>query len=311
MTTEKDDNFDDDVKQIPVGTEKDTDLEIDIVDDTPTVDKGKAPMAAEVEDASEDELSNYAGDVQKRIKKLTRGYHDERRAKETALRERDEAAQFAKQQYEASKQLQRQLSAGSEHFISTSNDAAGAALELAKNKFKSAYDSGDADQIADAQAAITAASMRKEQSSALRPLQFQETPVYNQPQELQVPKPDDRAMEWQEENPWFGKDEEMTSMALGLHEKLVKAGVDPRTEQYYEKVNARMREKFPEEFRSETPPVEKTPNRARSGNGNVVAPATRSNAPKRISMTASQVAIAKRLGLTNEQYAHELMKLGG
>jgi hypothetical protein len=187
--------------------------------------------------------------------------------------------------------------------------AADHAIEAAKRKFKEAYDKGDAEEIATAQEEIAAARYKKEYALSLKPLQFEETAVYNQPQETKVPVPDSRALDWQAENDWFGQDEEMTSFALGLHQKLVKSGVNPNTEEYYEKVDTRMRQVFPDQFRSETQPDSAPAPRAKTDS--VVAPATRSTAPKRITLSASQVAIARRLGLTNEQYAHELVKLKG
>ena len=302
------DNGLDNENEIEVDLNKGGEIEIDIVDDTPAADKGRKP-ATEEADPTEEELDKYSGDTQKRIKKLTRGYHDERRAKESATRERDEAVAFAQRQLEMTKQLQRQLSSGSEQLISTTKSAADFAMEAAKREFKEAYESGDPEKIADAQDKIAEARYKKELSANLRPLQYEENQVYNIPKETNVPRPDSRALEWQEENSWFGSDDEMTSFALGLHEKLVKSGVDPKSEAYYEKVDARMRQIFPDEFGSENIPAEKeTAPRAKAKS--VVAPATRSTAPKRIVLTATQVALAKRLGLTNEQYAHELMKIG-
>jgi hypothetical protein len=300
---------------VSVTAEENPDIEIDIIDDTPEVDKGR-PVAKETADAEEgdegdDELDKYSGSVQKRIKKLTKGYNDERRAKEAALREREEAVKFANHQFENTKKLQKQLSEGSEVLVNTSREAADQQMEAAKRGFRDAYDTGDSDKIADAQEAITRATLRKEHSSSLRPLQFAEDPVYNQPQEQQVPTPDTKALAWQEENEWFGPDKAMTGFALGLHTELVESGVDPKSDKYYERVNSRMREVFPGSFPSDSDPVERataTPNRARSGS--VVASAARSTASKRVSLTASQVSLAKRLGLTNAQYAHELMKLG-
>lgn len=301
---------------VSVTAEENPDIEIDIIDDTPEADKGRPvakeePSEAEDGDEGDDELDKYSGSVQKRIKKLTKGYNDERRAKEAALREREEAVKFAQHQYQTTKNLQKQLSEGSEAYLSTAQAAADQQMDIAKRVFKDAYDSGDSDKIADAQEAISRATLKKDQSSALRPLQFAEDPVYNQPQVQQPQAPDTKALDWQEENEWFGPNKAMTGFALGLHTELVEAGIDPKSDKYYERVNSRMREVFPGSFPSDSDPVERataTPNRARSGS--VVASAARSTASKRVSLTASQVALAKRLGLTNAQYAHELMKLG-
>ena len=129
-----------------------------------------------------------------------------------------------------------------------------------------------------------------------------------------APQPalDPKAEAWKEKNPWFGTDEEMTALALGLHEKLVRSGVDPRSDDYYDRVNATMRKRFPEAFedaeeeRTQTREAEKP---TRTKPANVVAPVTRSSAPRQIRLTPTQVALAKKLGLSNEQYARELMKL--
>lgn len=305
-----------DPKAVEVDLDDDDKLEIDIVDDTPEADRGKKPLAEDKDDAeaitTDEDISKYNESVQKRIKKTHRLFHDERRAKEAALREREEAVAFAKQAHEYAKQLQKQLSEGSVQLIDTTKSAADAALDAAKRKYKEAYDAGDADKMAEAQDELAAARYKKEQAEASKPLQFKENEVYNQPQQVAVPKPDDKALDWQAENDWFGQDEEMTSFALGLHQKLVKEGVNPTSDKYYERIDKRMRQVFPDYFGSDETddtPAEKPTSRAPKGN--VVAPATRSTSPKRVTLTATQVALAKRLGLTNEQYAQELLKLRG
>ena len=134
---------------------------------------------------------------------------------------------------------------------------------------------------------------------------------------------DPKAEAWRQRNTWFGADEEMTALALGLHEKLVRSGVDPRSEDYYQRVDATMRKRFPEYFEEEEPQTSQTQSGStrqtepetkdsetksprKSAN---VAPVTRSTAPRQIRLTTTQVALAKKLGLTNEAYAKELMKL--
>jgi hypothetical protein len=101
----------------------------------------------------------------------------------------------------------------------------------------------------------------------------------------------------------------MTALALGLHEKLVRSGVDPRSDDYYDRVNATMRKRFPDYFEEEQPQTKEAEKPARTKPANVVAPVTRSTAPRQIRLTPTQVALAKKLGLSNEQYAKELMKL--
>jgi hypothetical protein len=96
---------------------------------------------------------------------------------------------------------------------------------------------------------------------------------------------------------------------LGLHEKLVRSGVDPRSDEYYDRVNATMRKRFPDYFEEEQPQTKQEEKPARTKPANVVAPVTRSSGPRQIRLTPTQVALAKKLGLSNEQYARELMKL--
>ena len=95
----------------------------------------------------------------------------------------------------------------------------------------------------------------------------------------------------------------MTSFALGLHQKLVKQGVNPQSDDYYEKINSRMRELFPNEFDEGIEDEPETPKRKSS---NVVAPATRSTAPKKVRLTQTQVTLANRLGVPLELYAKKV-----
>lgn len=284
-------------------------IEVEVVTDLAPDDLNRktVPEARinEAVEEVEDEVGKYGKDVEARFKKLSASIHTERRAKEAAIREREEAIAFAKLQMGQKKSLQEQLSAGSEHFITQAKEQTGGAVELAKRNFQDAYESGDAKRIADAQEAIATASVRREQSNNLRPLHFEPEEVYSEPQAPPQTGPDERALEWQAQNKWFGTDDEATAAALGLHTKLVKEGVDPNSDTYYERVNARMREKFPEHF--ESIPAGKQPARAKPSQ--VVASATRSTAPQRVRLNSTQAALAKRFGITNEQYAAEVLRL--
>ena len=125
-------------------------------------------------------------------------------------------------------------------------------------------------------------------------------PTPSQPRQQSAPKPpaDPRAQEWASNNPWFGQDDEMTSFALGLHQKLVKSGIDPKSDEYYEKVNSRMQEVFSDYFGKSDGGTAKSSNN--------VAPATRGRAPKKIKLKKSQIAVAKRLGVPLEAYARQV-----
>ena len=178
---------------------------------------------------------------------------------------------------------------------------------------KRAYESGDAEQIANAQELLTEAKLKLKEYQQFRPtLQYQGTSVETKPQQAQYAppvQPDHKAEAWRQKNTWFGADEEMTALALGLHERLVRSGVDPRSDDYYRQVDATMRKRFPENFEDDATQTEEREEKPAPRKTTVVAPATRSTAPRQIRLTSTEAAIAKRLGLTPEAYAREKLKL--
>lgn len=279
--------------------------DIEVIDDTPEEDRGRTPLKNPPEDVTEDELNQYTDSVRKRLQHFSRGYHDERRRAEAALREKEEALKLAQTIMEENKRLKGSLTKGQEALLNQAKVAVGLELEQAKKLYREAYDAGDAEAIVAAQEAITTAKIKADRIESFAPpaLQEEEKGVETQ-QSVQAPKPDPRAVEWQRENRWFGQDEEMTSFVLGLHQKLVRMGVDPRSDEYYERINSRMRQVFPDAFDSpdDTEKVEK-PTRAKAS---VVAPATRSTASKKVVLTQTQVNIAKRLGVPLELYAKKV-----
>lgn len=286
--------------------------DIEIVDDTPPEDRGRKP-ADPPEEVKEDELANYDKGVQARIKKFTRGYHDERRAKESALREREEAIRAAQYLADENRQLQRQLEEGSKVLIERTKGGAEAQLQNAKRQFKEAYEAGDVDQMTSAQQEIARATMDMERASQLKPLQARENEVQIPQYDVQAPKQqmDSRTSEWLDENPWYGDDDEMSASALGLHTKLEKEFGKQfiGTEEYYQRIDGTMRKRFPEYFGSETQnksEEEEKPQARAKPASNVVAPATRSTAPSKVRLTKSQVAIAKKLGVPLELYAKKV-----
>jgi len=279
------------------------DIEIEVVDDTPKKDRNRKPSDPP-EDITDDELEDYSEKVRKRLQHFSKGYHDERRAKETAFREKEEALRIAQQLVEENSKLKGTVGKNQEILLDQAKRATAAELEQAKSRYKQAYESGDSDAVLEAQDALTSAKIKADRLNnfKLPPVQQPEK-VVQQEQITQAPSADDKAVRWQQDNSWFGSDDEMTSFALGLHQKLVKQGVDPRSDDYYEKINSRMRQVFPEEFSFDEP--EQVEDRPRK-KANVVAPATRSTAPKKIVLTQTQVAIAKRLGVPLELYAQKV-----
>jgi hypothetical protein len=297
-------------EQEPVGeqeseTVEESDIELEVIDDAPPEDRGRKPLDREVEDVSDEEVAEYSEKVQKRMKELTHARHDERRAKEAALREREEAARIAQTLYEENKRLREHYNASAQLQTSVAQSKAEAELQLARQKLKEAQESYDTDQIIDAQEELAAARYRLEQAKSFTPkaLQIPQEDVYSQPTPQQSPaQVDPKAARWQAQNQWFGQDDEMTSLALAVHKKLVDSGYDPRTDDYYERINARMREVFPDYFGETKKEQPKRP-------ATVVAAPTRTSGKKKVTLTKSQEALARRFGLTNEQYAKEVLKL--
>ena len=295
-------------KQLDTGDDDDG-FEIEVVDDTPEEDKGK-PRRAEGADPKvpdDDEIQSYSEGVQKRIKQLKFEYHEERRAKEEAARLQEEALKYAQQVQQENQRLIKTLEDGEGVLVNQAKGRVAAELDKAKAAYKAAYETGDPDALIEAQEKLTMLQNEKVRYENYRPQPRQQQapqPQYQQPTP-QPNRPSDRALKWAQRNDWFEKDSEMTGYAYGLHEKLVKSGVAPDTEEYYNKIDDAMRRVFPDEF-DDGPFEEPAPQRQA---GNVVAPAARSGKkPRKVQLTSTQVSLAKRLGLTNEQYAAQLMK---
>ena len=274
-------------------------VEVEVVDDTPKADRNRK-ASEPPEDVTDDELEDYSDKVRKRIQHFSKGYHDERRAKEEAHRQSQELERVTQQLMEENKKLKGNVNKNQAALLDQAKKNAAIESDNAKRAYKEAYESGDSDAVLDAQDKLTNAKLKSERLAnfKLPSLQETETPV---PKEVEQIAPavqvDDRAADWQKANTWFGPDDEMTSLALGLHNKLVKQGVSPQSDEYYESIDTRMRQVFPDNFEDAEPKRKQT---------QVVAPATRSTAPRKVTLTRTQVQIAKRLGLTPEQYAKQV-----
>jgi len=284
-------------EQIEVGS--DDGLEVEIVDDTPEEDRGRPRRAdgKEPEVPDDDEIANYSDNVQSRIKKLRFEYHEERRRKEEAERVREQAVMDMQKLYEENQKLRETLTKGEGALVNQAKGRIAAELEKAKQSYKDAYESGDSDAMIAANERLTLLTNEKlrYESYKPKPVQQQKMPEYTQaPQESVV---DDKAIDWASRNEWFQKDKAMTGYAYGIHEELVEDGIDPRSDEYYRQIDAKMREAFPHKFGHQRQ------------QGTVVAPSSRSTkAPRKVTLTQSQVALAKRLGISPERYAAQLMK---
>ena len=315
MSTNPAEKFDELPEENEVEIVESDELEIDIVDDTPVEDRDRPKKKAEKEPeaSDDDEISSYGENVQKRIKQIKYEYHEERRAKEEAQRIREEAVSYAQKLQEENNRLRKTLDDGENTLVEQAKTRVDAQINNAKIKYKEAYETGDPDKIIEAQEELNALQNEKFRVNSYKPQKRQaETPAPQVPAEQPVQQPkiqlDDRTKQWASENQWFGEDEEMTGFAFGVHERLKKNGIEPndpqRVEEYYSAVDEAMRKRFPDKF--DEVEVEEAPPRQ---TGNVVAPANRSaKKPRRVQLTSTQVSLAKRLGVTPEQYAAQLLK---
>lgn len=285
--------------------------EVEVEDDTPEADRGREPMPKEiVEELEADELEDYSEKVKLRLKQMKKVWHDERREKEREAREKAEALEVARRFKAEVDRLRSTLSEGENHLLETYKQNVTFELEQAKREYRDAYEAGDTDRVIEAQEKLSKATMRAEQINNYRPtLQTPTTEIEIPQEQVQIPRPDHKTMAWQERNQWYGSDAEMTASALGLHQKLVtqRGPQFAGTDEYWQTIDKTMRRRFPEYFGVDEV-AEGNPKVAREKPAPVVAPASRSRSPKKIVLKQSQLAIAKKLGLTPEQYARELMK---
>jgi len=285
----------------------DSGFEVDIIDDTPEQDKPRRAEDTEAQIPEDDEIASYGENVQKRIKQLKFEYHEERRRKEEASRLQDEAVDYARKVYEENQKLRKTLEEGEGVLVQQAKGRVEAELERAKSAYKQAYEVGDPDKLIEAQEQLNNLQNEKfrVESYKPKPQEVQEEPVQLQ-QKPKVPEPDAKTKAWAAQNEWFGNDSEMTGYAFGVHESLVKQGINPQSQadEYYNRIDESMRQRFPDKFDEQQ--VEAAPVRQA---GSVVAPAGRSaKKPRRVQLTSTQVALAKRLGLSAEQYAAQLLK---
>lgn len=308
--------FPDEIDETKASAQEDEDeFVVEIEDDTPEEDRGKEPLPKDIINSLEtpEEGGEYSEEVVSKFKQYKKAWHDERREKEKAYREQEEALRIAQGILEENKRLKATLSSGEQEYIATVKAAAETEVEVAKRNYREAYDSGDTDKLVDAQQALMDASLKLDRTRNFKPtLQDDETEV-QLPQRSQAdnkPQPvDPKFADWQRRNSnWFQKDEEMTDAAMGLHKKLYRE-YGPEyigTDDYYERIDKTIRKRFPEAFNSAASEPQKA---QKSKPSTVVASARRSTAPKQVKLTSTQAALAKKFKLTPEQYAREVLKL--
>ena len=289
-------------------------IEIEIVDDTPEEDRRNAtPMPKEIVDEIEsDDLESYSGEAKQRLLQMKKVMHDERRAKEAALREQEEAFRVAQQLVEENKKLKGKLSNGEQTLVNTYKETVARELDDAKRAYKDAYDSGDSELLAEAQDKLFDVKMKAQDIARYKP-EFSEEALQEQENNVQMqnqPKLEPKTQAWLDKNSWYGSDEDMSYLAMGIHRRLEKEGVALGSDHYFSVIDKEMRNRFPEKF-SDTKVSDTETKTSSKSNAprTVVAPATRSTSPKKIALTPTQVQLAKKFNLTPEQYARELIKM--
>jgi hypothetical protein len=278
------------------------DTDIEIVDDTPEADRGRSPMREAPVDPSDEELASYSDSIRSRIKHFSKGYHEERRAKEAASREKDEALRYAQGVIEENNRLKGSVNQGQSVLLEQAKRSVGAEIEEAKRELRAAKDAFDTDAEITAQQKLFSAQIKADRVNNFKPSPLQPTQNVVQPQQQtqNAPVTDPNLLAWQERNGWFGTNRKMTAYALGVHEDIVGDGVPVGSNEYYKRLDSDLQERFPDVVKAADGDA---PTRR---NGNVVAPATRSTAPKKIVLTQTQVSLAKRLGVPLELYARKV-----
>jgi len=287
-------------------------FEIDIVDDTPEEDRGRIPPVDRTAKEHEEELAGVSTNVQKRIKKLKYDFHEERRAKENSARMRDEAVVYAQKIHKENQKLRDLVNRGEQVLVDEVKQRTEKELESARFQLKRAHEEGDPDSIVGAQELLAKAAYDSQKAQEYIPAPEPEKVPDYQPRRQAALAPDPKAADWAKQNPWFKTDKEMTAVALAVHEDLVTQGVDTKSDDYYQAIDQRVRDRFPEKFGGDDqddPVLRSDENRRKPST--VVAPARRTTGarPRKVQLTKTQVSLAKRLGISPEEYAKQLLKL--
>ena len=262
-----------------------------------TKEEKTEPKFEQKEEDEDPSLQDYSEKVQKRIKRLTF------QAKEAERRERAaiEYAKGLKNQFENS---EKKFQETDTNYLKEYNARIDSERDKAKSLLKAALDSNDSDQIMEAQDMLTKLSVEKEKVSmtlADKEAKNKQIELQTAEAQTQAPQPQisTRAQEWASDNEWFGSDRVLTSAAMGIHEDLLQEGIDAESDVYYNQINKRMKEYFPQKF-AESSTEEKT---KAAPVQNVASVSRRSGGRKSVKLTKSQVVIAKKLGVPLEEYA--------
>ena len=305
-----------------------------------TVDEGEGGIVDEPDEnppeketkskTGDDELDSYSEKVQKRINRLTWEREEANRKLQESEAIRQEAIRYAQVVNEQNQQQANIIATGEARLVEQIKNRAALAVEAATNRYRAAYESGDTDAIIQAQKELTIAQAEQLESynyeqdynarrnnwiaqqqaqAQYRQMAAQRPVAQQQPQpQRQAVKPTPQSQNWAQKNPWFGheKHRDMTALAYAEHERLVRdEGIQPDTDEYYAKIDAKVRQLFPDYFAAQGGGA---PNAGKPNT--VVAPGNRNNGgkPRTVRLEPHQVALAKQLGLTPEQYARQVLK---
>jgi len=290
------------------------DIKIEVVDDTPLEDRNVNPLPEAIKEELEkiDESEDYSNNVKNKFKQYKKAWHDERRQKEAAFREQTETLAVAQRMLDENNKLKNILHNGERELIGSYQNAAEMEVDKAKRSYTIAYETGDSDKLLEAQQELFRAELKLDKARnyqpTIQPPQNNVQMPQRQPQAVQM---DPKVSTWVTKNQWYvdPSKKAMSNFARGIHEELEdrygKAFVG--TDEYFKSIDKEVQHRFPEEFGGETNNDGAKPQRTKPST--VVASAKRSTAPKKVVLRASQVSLAKKFGLTNEQYAREYLKL--
>jgi hypothetical protein len=298
-----------------VENEPEQKIEIEVEDDVPEEDRvNAAPLPKEIADQVEnDDLEAYSQEAKQRLLQMKKLMNDERRAKEAAQREHDEAIRVANLVIEENKKLKGRLSDGEKVYVSTAKEGISRELEMAKRELREAYESGDSERLAEAQEKMTDVKMKARDIERYQP-QYDENALQSEESDVKIHQPqqqpqrlDPKTQAWLDKNKWYGVDEDMSFLATGIHRRLEKEGVPLGSDHYWNVIDNEVRKRFPEKFEEE--PEVKASEKSEKKPSTVVASATRTTSSKKVKLTQTQLALAKKFNLSPEQYAMELTKL--
>ena len=286
-------------------------VDIEIIDDTPEEDRAHAAALPKeiVEEIDNDDLEAYSKEAKQRLLQMKKLINDERRAKEAIQRENDEAVRVANTIIEENKRLKGRLSDGEKVYVSTAKEKIASDLDQARRAYKEAYDSGDSEKLVEAQERLTEIKFKAQEMDRYIPqyeqntLQSSEVDVQIPQQQSQPARLDSKTQAWLDKNKWYGTDDDMSFLAMGIHKRLEREGVPTGSDHYWNAIDTEMKKRFPEKFGEA-----ETKSSATTRKSTVVAPATRSTSSKKITLNTRQMELAKKFKITPEQYYNELVK---